>query len=40
MADEINFDDRQLALILVAGVALFLTIIVTVYSLAVHFNVH
>lgn len=40
MQDDIDFDNRFLAPLLVAGIALFFTIIVTVYSLANHYHVH
>ncbi|HKB59189.1 MAG TPA: hypothetical protein VKC56_04000 [Gallionellaceae bacterium] len=40
MKDEIDFDNSFLAPLLIAGVALFFVIIVTVYSLANHYQVH
>ena len=40
MKDEIDFDNRFLAPLLIAGIALFFTIIVRVYPLATYFQVH
>lgn len=40
MKDEIDFDDRQLAVLLVAGVAFFFAVVIGTYSLASHFQVH
>ncbi len=40
MRKEAGMADWQLALLLLGGLALFVTIIIGTYSLAVYFNVH